>query len=313
MKGNRGIRLASVIAVLLVCSLGAIGQKTKVKGMISGRDGETLIVNTASGKVNVVLADNTRVKDDRGLFGLEKEELAPTVLIPGLKIEVKGTTDQQGRIVAQTITADGDDIETSQMIQAGLQPTADEVLKHESELQAHQKQIGANADNIATNAAGVDANKQNIAAHKAQIDQNISSIKANADRFATLDDYDVKHEATIKFASGSTKISDEDIEQLKQLAAQALGQNGYIVEVIGYADSQGDAAKNTELSEKRAKAVITTLVQQGNVPMRRIVAPAAMGEYGEAAPNETAEGRAENRRVVIKVLVNKGIAAPSGN
>jgi OmpA-OmpF porin, OOP family len=78
--------------------------------------------------------------------------------------------------------------------------------------------------------------------------------------------------------------------------------------VTGYADSSGSAAMNTKLSEARAKAVITFLMQQGNVPVRYIVAPGAMGEYGAAAPNETKAGRAENRRVEVKVLVNKGIA-----
>jgi flagellar motor protein MotB len=67
-------------------------------------------------------------------------------------------------------------------------------------------------------------------------------------------------------------------------------------------------AVNTKLSEDRAKAVVTYLMQQGEVPMRHIVAPGAMGEYGAAASNETKAGRAENRRVEVKVLVNKGIA-----
>jgi flagellar motor protein MotB len=65
---------------------------------------------------------------------------------------------------------------------------------------------------------------------------------------------------------------------------------------------------NTRLSENRAKAVVTYLMQQGGVPMRHIVAPGAMGEYGSTASNETKAGRAENRRVEVKVLVNKGIA-----
>jgi outer membrane protein OmpA-like peptidoglycan-associated protein len=77
---------------------------------------------------------------------------------------------------------------------------------------------------------------------------------------------------------------------------------------MGYADATGSAAMNTRLSEDRAKAVITYLTQQGGVPIRHIVAPGAMGEYGPTAPNETKAGRAENRRVEVKVLVNKGIA-----
>lgn len=79
-------------------------------------------------------------------------------------------------------------------------------------------------------------------------------------------------------------------------------------EVTGYADSTGSAAMNTKLSEDRAKAGVIYLVQQGSVPIRHIVAPGAMGEYGPAAPNETKAGRSENHRVEVKVLVNKGIA-----
>jgi OOP family OmpA-OmpF porin len=112
----------------------------------------------------------------------------------------------------------------------------------------------------------------------------------------------------VKFKVGSSTISKEDEEQLKTLAGTAAGLKGYIVEVMGYADATGNAAMNTKLSEDRAKSVITFLIQQGNVPIRHIVAPGAMGEYGAAAPNETKAGRAENRRVEVKVLVNKGIA-----
>jgi outer membrane protein OmpA-like peptidoglycan-associated protein len=78
--------------------------------------------------------------------------------------------------------------------------------------------------------------------------------------------------------------------------------------VTGYADSVGGAAMNTKLSEDRAKAVITFLMQQGSIPIRHIVAPGAMGEYGAVATNETQAGRAENRRVEVKILVNKGIS-----
>jgi len=118
----------------------------------------------------------------------------------------------------------------------------------------------------------------------------------------------VKGEATVNFKVGSTTISATDQEELSKLAQVATSLTGYIIEVTGYADSTGSAAMNTRLSEERAKAVVTYLMQRGGVPVRHIVAPGAMGEYGSAAPNETAAGRAENRRVEVKVLVNKGIA-----
>jgi outer membrane protein OmpA-like peptidoglycan-associated protein len=107
---------------------------------------------------------------------------------------------------------------------------------------------------------------------------------------------------------GSSQISAKDQIELKELANNATRLTGYIIEVTGYADSTGNAAMNTKLSEDRAKAVITYLVQQGAVPVRRIVAPGAKGEYAAAATNETKAGRAENRRVEVNVLVNKGIS-----
>ncbi|HEV8134645.1 MAG TPA: OmpA family protein [Pyrinomonadaceae bacterium] len=307
--------VASLIAVLLLASITALGAETDVKGMISGRTGETLIVNTETGKVTVVLTEGTKIRDKRGLFGLQEEQMAPTVLIPGLKVSVDGTSDGEGRVVAKTITVDGDDIESSQMIQAGLQPTADQVLEHEKELLEQQKAIGANRkrivanqEQIAANTEDIETNQQKIAEHKKKIEQNMSDIQSNTQRFTALADYDTKAQATVKFASGSTKISKDDTDQLKQLADTAKGLTGYIIEVTGFADSSGNAAMNTKLSEARAKTVITFLMQQGGVPVRHIVAPGAMGEYGEAATNETKEGRAENRRVEVKVLVNKGIA-----
>jgi outer membrane protein OmpA-like peptidoglycan-associated protein len=267
-----------------------------------------LIVNGSQSKFTVVLADDTRVKDNTGLFGWGRTEMSMTVLMPGVKVSVDGTRDTEGRVLAKTITVDGDDIETSQMIEAGLQPTADQVLEHEKQLLDHEKSIGANKENIAANEADIETNQQAIAAHKEKIEKNMGDIQQNAQRFATLADYDVKANATVKFASGSSQISKADVEQLKQLAQTATGMKGYIVEVTGYADATGGAAMNTTLSENRAKAVITVLMQQGGVPVRHIVAPGAMGEYGSAAPNETKAGRAENRRVEVKVLVNKGIA-----
>ncbi len=121
-------------------------------------------------------------------------------------------------------------------------------------------------------------------------------------------DYDVKGQATVKFGVGSATLDAGDQQTLQQIAQTATSLSGYIVEVTGYADSTGSAAMNTKLSEERAKAVIAFLMQQGGVPVRHIVAPGAMGEYGAAASNETKGGRAENRRVEVKVLVNKGIA-----
>jgi outer membrane protein OmpA-like peptidoglycan-associated protein len=272
----------------------AVAAGGKTKGVIISRAGDTMVVKGTGGRTTVILTDETDTIDRKGVFGLQKEHLGMTVLIPGLKVEVEGSSDAQRRVVAKTITVDGDDLETAEMIQSGLHPTAE--------------QVAANVDAIEANKKDITTNQQNIAANKQQIEQNIKDIEATTDRFSALSDYDVKGQATVYFATGSARISPQDQEKLKRLAQSATILKGYIIEVTGFADSTGNAAMNTQLSENRAKGVTTFLMQQGDVPVRHIVAPGAMGEYGTVAPNETKEGRAKNRRVDVKVLVNKGIA-----
>jgi OmpA-OmpF porin, OOP family len=268
MEGKRITTIASLVLVCLVTCMAAIasaGDKVKVKGMIISRTGETIIVKGSGGNTTVVLTEDTKTKDNKGMLGLRKEYMANTVLIPGLKVDIDGVSDDQGRVVAGTITVDGDDLETAEMIQAGLHPTAQ------------------------------------------QVTANTQDIQENTERFSKLGEYEVKAQATAKFNAGSSEISPEDMKQLKGLAQTAIGLNGYLIEVKGFADSSGDAMMNQKLSEDRAEAVIGYLTQQCNVPVRHIVAPGAMGEYQPAASNESKEGRAQNRRVEVKVLLNKGI------
>jgi OmpA-OmpF porin, OOP family len=302
---HRKTFVASFMSLFFLASVwafGASGDNPKVKGMIISRTGETLIVKTKEGKVTVVLDDDTKTRDKKGVFGLQKEHMSNTVLIPGLKVDVDGVSGVHfGQIVAKTITVDGDDLETAEMIQAGLHPTAEEVV-------ANQQNIAANQQNIAANQQNIAANQQNISANKQQIQENIKDIEENTNRFTQLSEYDVKGNATVNFPVGSSKISAQDQAELKKLAQNAVKLTGYIIEVKGFADSTGTAAMNQKLSEDRAQAVVAYLIQQCDVPVRHIVAPGAMGIYQPTASNETKVGRAENRRADVKVLVNKGIA-----
>src|SRR3954451_15844899 len=299
--------VVSLMALFFLASVSAFGGD-KVKGMITSRNGVTLIVRSGGSNVTVVLTDDTRTKDDKGLFGLDKEYMSNAVLIPGLKVDVDGRSDDQGRVVAKTITVDGDDLETAEMIQSGLHPTAQQVATNVAALEAHGGQLESHDVQLAAQKENIETNQQNIAAHQQKIEENIKDIEENTQRFMALSEYGVKGQATVNFEVGSTKISAKDQIELKELANTATGLTGYIIEVTGYADSTGSAAMNTKLSEDRAKAVVTYLMQNGEVPVRHIVAPGAMGEYGAAAPNETKAGRAETRRVEVKVLVNKGLA-----
>jgi outer membrane protein OmpA-like peptidoglycan-associated protein len=275
--------------------------------MIISRTGETLIVSSAGTKTTVVLTDDTKVQDKRGLLGVRKKQYSAVVLIPGLKVSVNGTTDDMGRVMAKAITFDGDDLETAEMVQAGLHPTAEQVAANQQNIATNQQNISTNQKDIATNQQNIGTNQQNIASNKADIEKNVADIEENTKRFSDLGDYDLKGEGTINFKPGSTKISAEDLARLDQLAQKAKDLTGYIIEVKGYADATGDAKMNTKLSQARAEGVVNYLVQHG-VPIRHITAPGAYGETNQVASNETASGRAENRRVEVKVLINKGIA-----
>jgi OmpA-OmpF porin, OOP family len=307
-----GVNLVAMPLLFLVSvsAFAAVGDDAKVKGLIIDRAGGTLIIKSDSGNHTVVLTDETRTKDNTGLFGWGRDEMSSTVLIPGLKVDIDGVVaDEQGRITAKTITVDGDDMETAEMVQAGLHPTAQQVAANMKAIEANAERSHINAQEIADIKKFIAMYEQSAAAHKTQTEQSIKDVQEATNRFMTLSEYDVKYQATVTFPVSSSTISPQDEEQLKQLAQKALQVTGYLVEVTGYADASGDPKMNEALSENRAKAVVGYLIQQGGVPVHRVVAPGAMGEYGPVASNETPAGRASNRRVEVKVLVNRDMVA----
>ena len=301
MKGKTvAIATCGALLCLTLIAYGVTnGEKVKASGLITARGSETLTLKTQNaGDLVVVLTDDTKVQQPKGLLKLRKEDIGMTALIPGLKVEVEGVGDAQNRVVANTIRFSKKDLQTAEAIQAGLVPT--------------QEAVQTNSQNIQANKEGIQANQQDIAANKVQIASNREAIDANQEavnkRFADLTDYDTKESVTVYFASGSTSISQKDKDALAQLGRDATNLKGYIVEVKGFADSSGNAAMNQKLSMERAQGVVAYLMQSCNVPVRHIVAPGAMGEADPAASNETSQGRKENRRVEVKVLVSKGLS-----
>ena len=110
------------------------------------------------------------------------------------------------------------------------------------------------------------------------------------------------------FANGKVTIDPQYKPQLLQLAQKAKTINGYVIQVKGYASSVGSAALNQKLSTERADNVTDFLEQQGGIPLTNMLAPGAMGTSKQVAPDTSKEGQAENRRVVVRILQNKGIA-----
>jgi outer membrane protein OmpA-like peptidoglycan-associated protein len=307
MKQNKMTAAISVVLVfeafLLLCCI-AVAQSNKVKGVINGRSGATMTVQTQdSGNVIVVLTPATQVEEPEGVF--RKKHLSMTALVPGLAVEVKGSFNAQNQLVADNVTFHGSDLQTAQDIQAGLTPTEQQVQQSQKQIQAQQQeirqqqqQLQAQQQESAEHAAAIAANKAAIAA----------AIAAANKRFGELADYNILGETTVLFGNDKVALKDQYKPQLLQLAQQAKGITAYIIQVKGYASKVGSAALNERLSTERAENVTDFLEQQGQIPLTNMLAPGAMGTSRQVAADTTAEGQADNRRVVVRILQNKGIA-----
>jgi OmpA-OmpF porin, OOP family len=286
-------------AFLLICGVAAA---QNVQGVISGRSGATMTLQTQpSGSVVVVLTPSTEVDEVEGVLKARKKEMGVTALIPGLQVQVQGSYNAQNQLVADTVKFKGNDLKNAEDIQAGVTPVAQEA-------QANQQQIQADQQKLQQQQAQLTAEQQQTAANQAAIAANKAAIAADNKRFGELADYNILGEVTVYFANGSTTIDAQFKPQLLQLAQQAMGIKAYILQVQGYASKVGSAALNQKLSSERANNVTEFLEQQGSIPLTNMLAPGAMGTSQQVAPDTTAEGQAEDRRVVVKILQNKGIA-----
>ena len=299
-------RIGISVSLLAVCLLSTgsalAADKVKGKGVITLRSGNTLTVETDEGTTTVIATADTKVQHPVGL-GARKKQVGREVLIPGLKLRFEGTGDQS-QVTAETITFDQDDLSIAKVIQAGLNPTMQQQARNMETYQANKKATDAE---LAAANQEIEANKQRITANQASIDEVAQSTKK---RFSELGDFVVKGEYTVYFNTGDYSISEKDRQALADLAKQSLAyQKGYVIQVAAFADSVGNAASNQVLSKERAQAVVAYLLQECAIPVGRIVAPGAMGETNPAASNETSSGRGQNRRVEVKLLVNKGIVA----
>jgi OOP family OmpA-OmpF porin len=282
-----------VLATLMVILAGgAAAHGQKVKGVINGRSGATMTLQTAdSPKLVVLLTPTTQVEEVEGALKARKKQMAMTSLIPGLPVEVEGSTNDQGQLVADSVKFKGNDLKAAMDAQAGLQPT----------VEAQKADQAADQQALAAQQAQLSAEDQKIAKNKAAI------AAANA-RFGELGEYNIMGEVTVLFGNGKTTVEEQYKPQLSKLAEQALTITGYVIQVKGYASAVGSASLNQKLSVERANAVTEYLEQDANVPLTNMLAPGAMGTADQVAPDKTTEGQAENRRVVVMILQNKGIA-----
>ena len=305
MKRSKFIAIALVVttslaALLLLC--GAAEAQAKAQGLITGRNGDTMTLQTSdASNLVVVLTDDTQVAQIQGVFKARRKQMSMAALIPGLQVQVEGSYNTKNQLVASSIKFKGNDLEDAQTIQAGLQPTKEQIQQTQEEL-AEQKAA------LERQQQEMQEQQQQMAAAQAKIDANKAAIEAANKRFGQLDDYNILDEVTVYFRNGKVALDPKYNPQLLQLAEKAKTITAYTIQVKGYASSVGSKALNQQLSDDRAASVTQFLLQQGHIPLTRMLAPGAMGESRQVGTDKTAEGQAENRRVVVKVLQNKGIA-----
>ena len=281
------------LAVIFASTPAQAASEKTIKGLITSRQGEDMVVHNERGNfITVTLTRDTQIKVVKGLLGLRGEKMGITALIPGLKVEVLAETTG-AKTIAKSVKFKADDLQRANEIQAGLAMT--------------QKQVQANKEQGQMTKEQVEMNKEKINANKQEIEKTQAESAALSKRFGELGDYDVKAEVNVLFAVNSATLTAKDKEDLQGLAATAKKINKYLIHVAGYTDSSGKADYNQQLSDRRAAAVVAYLQQSCGIDIMRVLAPDAMGLSKAKASNETASGKAENRRVEVKVMVNRGL------
>jgi len=302
IAGINLVVLSLFVSGLALMSPIAAAQSVKVEGIVKARNGDTMIIKSSGPPdLTVLLTDDTKVGQIQGVFQARRKDMSMAALIPGLQVKVEGTYDDQKQLVAKSVAFKGNDLEDAEKIEAGM---------HETKVQVQQNQAELEKQNAALKAQNEELEKQQaqLTEHQAKIAANKTAVDAAIARFGQLDDYYIFDELTVYFDNGKIKVDPKYNPQLLALAEKAKAIEGYMIEVKGYASSVGSVTLNQQLSEDRADGCTNILVQQGHIPLTRMLAPGAMGESHQVGSDTSAEGQAENRRVVVRVLQNKGIA-----
>ncbi len=274
------------------------GQKYKIKGVVVSKDDSSFVVRDSTGvDTKVVIAPNASVKSN-GFWGGDK--YPATSIIRGLNLELEGVGDSSGSVSATKVRFDKSSMATATAIDTRVTPAEERLTAAEQNAQRISGQI----DELM---AISNAAKGGAKAAQDTADAAVAGVNATNKRISDLDDYVVQTSATVNFKVGSSVLSPDAKASLDQLATQATTLKGYVIEVTGFASSEGSTKMNKALSERRATAVKEYLIETHNIPLRRISTSYGFGELQAVADNSTREGREQNRRVEIKLLVSRGI------
>ena len=275
------------------------GQKYKIKGVIVSKDDNSKFVIRDSVGIDtkIVVAPNASIKNN-AFFGGDKYPV--TALVRGLNMEVEGVGDSSGAVSVSKVRFDKSNLLTAQSIDARVSPAEDRLTAAEQNAQRVSGQI----DELM---AISNAAKGGAKAAQDTADAAVAGVNATNKRISDLDDYVVQTTATVNFKVGSAVLSPEAKTSLDQVATSAMTLKGYMIEVTGFASAEGGTKMNKALSERRAQAVKDYLIEAHNIPLRRMSTSYGFGELQAVADNTTKEGREQNRRVEVKLLVSRGI------
>ncbi|MGH9967720.1 MAG: OmpA family protein [Pyrinomonadaceae bacterium] len=256
------------------------GAKMKFKGVVIGRDANTFTIRDRNRvDYQVLLTDNTSIKTHGGfLRGGKKYPV--TDILRGLIVEVEGRGDSQGQLVAEKIRFKESDMRSAITTDTRVGP-----------VEANQERIAGQMDELYSVAA-----------------EARSEAAAAQERISALDDYDVQETVAVTFRVNSAVLSPQAKQQLDDLATRAGTARAYMIEVAGHTDSTGSEAKNFRLSRQRAESVVQYLAVNHKIPLRRFITPMGYGKTEAVADNTTRSGRAQNRRVEVKMLLNRGMS-----
>ncbi|MBP1608905.1 MAG: outer membrane protein, OmpA/MotB family [Acidobacteria bacterium] len=297
------------------------GEKVTFEGVIVSREAESFVLQTVQGtNVTVRLTSATQIKEKKSNIFRKANAYTASQLLRGLNVEVKGRNEGANQVVADQIRAKDVDMRVARNVESRVEPVekelaATEVRLSQSEKNAQQLsgQIAevstlTNAARSAAKAAQETADSAGSAAKSASANATAGIEKTNA-RINGLDDYEARTKASILFKVGSAVLSKDAQAELDKIAQEAKNEKAYYIDITGFASSEGSEDINRRLSQRRAEAVIQYLVENHDIPLRRLLTPMGIGEKRPVADNTTREGRTQNRRVEVTILVNKILAA----
>jgi len=293
----------------------AANEKRKVDGFVEERTADSFVLRLANGSsMQVKLTNETEIREKKSNFFRGAKKYDITQIVRGLGMEVEGVGDQGGALLAKKIRFTDNNLKVAQTVETRVTPVEGRVGTAETRLasgEENAKKMSGQIDELSSvaNSAQGGAKAAQTTADQAVAGVGAANerISATNERIGALDDYEAMKSVSIQFKGGSATLTKEAQEALDELAGQAKTQKGFVIEVAGFASADGNEAFNKQLSERRAHAVMDYLAVNHDIPMRRMVTPLGYGETHPVSDNKTRQGREDNRRAEVKILVNKGI------